>query len=680
MGAKLLIGINDLATTHPELASQFDGPKNAPITPVTITAGTNKLLWWLCQKGHSFQTSGDKRIRGRGCPYCSNKAVLVGYNDLAITNPEVAAQWHPSLNGDLTPKDVVEGSRREVWWQCSKGHAWAATPHTRVSGHGCGVCSNRVLVVGANDLATTNPTLAAQWDHVRNGTLKPTDIVEGSNHPVWWLCELGHSWEVAPVHRLKGNGCPYCGGQRLLAGFNDLATSHPEIAVQWDYERNAPTTPSEVISGKTQKFWWRCSRAHEWQATINSRKMGSDCPVCHNLTLLVGYNDFETTHPEVAASWHPIKNGARTPKEFIAASGERFWWVCDKGHEWQISITARKTGNGCPICDMKRLVVGVNDLATLYPDVAASWNSELNGLLSPEQVLGGGNKKFWWSCPQGHHWKKSVGGRIAGHGCPVCHGTQLLTGFNDLATTHPEIARQWHATKNLPRTPESVNALGRTKVWWVCEQAHEWQAVISSRKQGIGCPVCSNLQFLEGVNDFATLHPELLPEWHPTKNGRLKPNKLNGGGANRQVWWRCVKGHEWRTNASSRISGRGCPSCAVFGYDSTREGILYFIEHSTYKARKIGITNLVNRGDRIADFKELGWTEVKTWVRGGQVIRDAETTTLRWIRKDLGLPQFLGKEEMGPHGGQTETFSNDGPSNLEVIEKVELVLANLHEA
>ena len=146
MGMKAWYGFNDLETVAPELAAQWDSEKNKELTPRQVTAFSNKKAWWRCARNHSFQAAISARSRGTGCPYCANKKVLAGYNDLATRFPELGRQWHPTLNGDLVPERIVYGSCRKVWWQCEDGHVWEASAYKRTKKErptGCPVCAGK---------------------------------------------------------------------------------------------------------------------------------------------------------------------------------------------------------------------------------------------------------------------------------------------------------------------------------------------------------------------------------------------------------------------------------------------------------------------------------------------------------------------------------------------------------
>ena len=146
--------------------------------------------------------------------------------------------------------------------------------------------------------------------------------------------------------------------------------------------------------------------------------------------------------------------------------------------------------------------------------------------------------------------------------CPYCSGRAAWPGETDLASQFPELAGEWHPTKNLPLTPECVLPGSEKKVWWRCSHGHVWRATIHSRTDGCGCPVCANRAVAPGVNDLASQFPRLAEEWHPTKNGTLTPQEVTFG-TKRKVWWQCEKGHEWCVSIQSRtLDGTGCPVCA----------------------------------------------------------------------------------------------------------------------
>lgn len=143
---QVVVNSNCLATVYPELAEQWHPTKNGNLTPNDVTFGSNKKVWWKCDKGddHEWEAIIVSRHKGIGCPICLNKKIVIS-NSLATTNPELAKQWHPTKNGDLSPYDVSLGSHKKVWWKCYKGddHEWQSVIKNRKRGDGCTICSGR---------------------------------------------------------------------------------------------------------------------------------------------------------------------------------------------------------------------------------------------------------------------------------------------------------------------------------------------------------------------------------------------------------------------------------------------------------------------------------------------------------------------------------------------------------
>ena len=283
-----------------ELLEQWNTEQNGDLTPADVTFGSHRKVWWRCAKGHSWQAIIKSRVERNDCPICANKITAAGVNDLGTTHPELAKQWHPTKNGDLTPRMVVAGTNRKVWWICEHAHAWQATIASRVKGCDCPVCAGKVVIAGENDLASRFPHIAVQWDDVQNGELKPDNVTHYSNRRVWWRCERGHTWKTTVASRTSvGSGCPYCSGKKVLTGFNDLATRDPEMAAQWHPTLNGALTPEMVTAGSSKKAWWLCAEGHAWHAMIQSRtKNRYGCPVCAGKVKLARRNRYREMEAE----------------------------------------------------------------------------------------------------------------------------------------------------------------------------------------------------------------------------------------------------------------------------------------------------------------------------------------------------------------------------------------------
>ena len=193
-------------------------------------------------------------------------------------------QWDTEKNAPRKPSDVSAGSQRLAWWICEKGHSWRAQIKSRVSGCGCPVCSDRLVVAGENSLADVAPELVCQWDAEKNAPLTPQQVTAGTMRKVWWRCVLGHSWRAAVIasRAVRGSHCPYCTGNKVLAGFNDLAAKAPDAAAQWHPTLNGSLTPEMVTVSSHRRVWWQCPQSHVWKALVYSRtgEQKCGCPVC----------------------------------------------------------------------------------------------------------------------------------------------------------------------------------------------------------------------------------------------------------------------------------------------------------------------------------------------------------------------------------------------------------------
>ena len=137
---------------------------------------------------------------------------------------------------------------------------------------------SRGLIKGKNDLATLYPEIVKEWDLQKKQGYSPDMVTAGSSETVWWKCSLGHTWQAHVSSRTRGNGCPYCSNKRILAGYNDLLTTPPAIAAEWDYSKNGTISPKEVSYGSAKKYWWICSNGHSYESPFEGRIRGRGCP------------------------------------------------------------------------------------------------------------------------------------------------------------------------------------------------------------------------------------------------------------------------------------------------------------------------------------------------------------------------------------------------------------------
>jgi len=223
-----------------------------------------------------------------------------------------------------------------------------------------------------------------------------------------------------------------------------------------------------------------------WYVTINNRNTGYKCPYCAN-RIACKDNCLQTKNPKLAREWHPTKNGTLTPKNVVAGSHLKVWWLCKNGHEWRAVISSRMKGHGCLYC-LKRKALPEYNLKVINPKLAREWHPTKNGSLTPKDITPGSNRKVWWKCAEGHEWKATINSRNLGNKCPYC-SNKLVCKDNCLQTVNPKIAKQWHPTKNGVLTPRDITPGSDKKVWWRCSEGHEWKTFVYKRKDR-GCRQC----------------------------------------------------------------------------------------------------------------------------------------------------------------------------------------------
>ncbi|MDE0975523.1 MAG: zinc-ribbon domain-containing protein [Candidatus Nanopelagicales bacterium] len=393
-----------LSETHPEIAAE------AMFDPTTVTSGSHSKLRWKCTAhGHQWEAAVKDRTRGTGCPVCAGRKVLIGFNDLQTTRPDLTRE------ADFDPTTITAHSGKKMPWKCAaKGHEWNAVVANRTSTNpsGCPFCSNQKVLIGFNDLQTTRPEIA------REANFDPTTITAGSNKKVPWKCAArGHEWEATVEHRTSRNqGCPVCSNNQVLAGFNDLQTTHPDLAKEAEFDATT------IMAGSHSKLPWKCTaHGHQWEATVKGRTGpgASGCPVCAGKKVLAGFNDLQSKYPEVAAE------AMIDPTTVLAHSQKKMPWKCTAhGHEWEIAVANRTSTNatGCPFCSNRKVLAGFNDLQTIFPDIAQE------AMFDPSTIMAGSHKKLPWKCNvNGHEWKATALNRtFSKSGCPAC----AETGFN----------------------------------------------------------------------------------------------------------------------------------------------------------------------------------------------------------------------------------------------------------
>lgn len=274
---KTLKPIKKSVADYSHLLNEWNFSKNKK-PPTAYSFGTRKKVWWICENRHEWEAIvANRTILNRGCPYCSNLMVCDD-NRLSLSHPHLINQWHPTKNGSHTPCNFANGSSKIVWWVCNKNHEWKAKISDRTNKNtGCPYCCGN-KVCDDNSLETLFPNIAKDW-HPNKNKFQPNEVTSKSNKKVWWLGSCGHEWEALINSRTRGNGCPYCSGNKVCID-NSLATTHPYVVEFWNPVRNKKHTPFSLSKGSNYRIWWICDKNHEWESPVHYLTSGRGCPIC----------------------------------------------------------------------------------------------------------------------------------------------------------------------------------------------------------------------------------------------------------------------------------------------------------------------------------------------------------------------------------------------------------------
>mmetsp|Transcript_1971 Transcript_1971/g.3013 ORF Transcript_1971/g.3013 Transcript_1971/m.3013 type:complete len:491 (-) Transcript_1971:264-1736(-) len=410
-------------------------PKNRPRSPTKQKTAVNNQF-----SAQPVSLSVDSKSRRPFLPF-------------KISHPHIFDEWHPTRNID-TSSNVSYTSLKRVWWQCPEdtSHEWLATIFWRSrGGGGCPVCRK------------SRKAVAMMKEKEREK--------DNQNH---------------------SSGIPM---MKVVSKGVTLAKGRPDLATQFHPSLNGDLSPDNICIGSGKKVWWTCSLypSHIWQASVLSRaKHKSNCPWCSNMTGFVSTErSLAALHPEIARELHPEKNGPIPATQLAPFSTYRFWWKCTTypQHEWQATVRSRvQNQTSCPMCSVPKYAPG-----TLLVDIRPDLAKEFDDPRTDVKILTYGSMRIvWWKCaPHGHRWQARVWSRIRGTGCPYCAHRKAYAGYS-LLSEFPDVAREWHPTKNIDLKPSEVLPSSSQPAWFLCPICNgSWQTRIRVRTRGSKCPVCT---------------------------------------------------------------------------------------------------------------------------------------------------------------------------------------------
>lgn len=267
----------------------------------------------------------------------------------------------------------------------------------------------------------------------------------------------------------------------------------PELAKEWDYEKNINLVLENFTPKSNVKVWWKClKKKHFWRASIVQRSTyNSKCPFCGNKHSKE--NNLLVQNPDIAKYWHPTLNGSLTPADVTSFSGKKVWWICENNHTSKSSVNNKVRRKKCNEC-LGRVVNKLTSLKDKFPQLIKEWDFDKNKDLDPLKIHFGSEKYAWWLCNRKHSFYSRISHRTKSKTrCPYCMG-QKVTFNTSLEYFFPKVAKEWDYEKNSPLLPSEVTAGTSKKYWWRCIKGHYWKASTHDRtkSRGVGtkCPFC----------------------------------------------------------------------------------------------------------------------------------------------------------------------------------------------
>lgn len=408
-------GINDLASQRPDLLLEWDYENNVGLSPYEITIGHSRpAVKWICSKcNHRWAATVANRVgHNSGCPECSKEVIAAKARErrfdsaksLCSLYPDIAKEWHPTLNGELSVEKAMSGSNDVVWWKCSVcDYSYQAMiiNRTGYKHSGCPQC-NRYMHTSFPEQAFFY-YIKNYFNDAQNGY---TDFFDNNMELDIYIPTLrigveydgGHWHHEANKHRnrkkydlCKENGIKLVrikenykhGDYDLLdADINIIRTNKTDDGLKECILKLL----NELLPNKEHDVDIMRDRGNIRANYITTFK---------EYSLLARF-------PKIAQEWHPTLNGTLKADMVFPSMHEKVWWLCSKCGQPYLASPAHKTRKehfrGCPICAGKQIVAGINDLASKRPDLAIDWHPTLNGELKPTDIAPNYSKKVWWKC------------------------------------------------------------------------------------------------------------------------------------------------------------------------------------------------------------------------------------------------------------------------------------------
>ena len=550
-------------SSYPNLVKEWHPKKNGDLSPKSISYGSKKKIWWVCNKGHEWEASVQSRsTRNTNCPYCSGNKVSKE-NSFSNNFPNLLKYW--SLKNILKPNEVTYKSNKKVLWNCDKGHEWEAVISSLANGTGCPYCANK-KIDSKNNFASKFPEKVKFWDYTKNKE-DPKKLAPGSSKKKYWfICENNHSFDITLNNLTSLNRwCPFCAGKKVTKDDNLLIHS-PKICEEWNYKKNKEN-PENYKAKSNKKVWCICNKGHEWEAVISSRANGSSCPFCSNRKVFL-QNSLSYLYPDLAKEYDYKKNIVKDASLILAGTRESVWWKCIRGHSWKTSVANRTIGKtNCPKCSKQTSLPEIrvfSEIKHLFNDTKHREkiaSKEADILIPSFKLVIEYDGYYYHKNKLSEDRKKTddflkLGYQVVRLRCSpleIWNSNQIQVPENGVITKE--------IINSLLKLISNLVTIDTSLIKNYLVKEH-FQNDKDYKK------IISYLPAPEPEKSLKFNFPEISNEWDYEKNYPLLPSMFSPR-SGLSVWWKCINGHSWKTTLDKRVSGRNCPVCShkVAGHD-----------------------------------------------------------------------------------------------------------------
>ncbi len=396
----LVPGVNSLADTNPLLSKEWS-PRNER-SSYEYFKKSYDYVFWKCPTctGEYKARIIDREYGDDSCPYCANRRVLAGYNTLEVTQPYLIKEW--SVNNERPITDFFETSSYMALWTClsCNGEFSARIRDRKPGDDACPYCTNQKILAGYNTVDVTKEELISEWSDKNERNMN--EFFETSYYRAIWNCTKCSGEFRARIRDRQGIGddmCPYCTSKKVLAGYNTVDITKPELVAEWSEQNERPM--SDFLESSSYLALWDCLTCKgTYKEQIRNREPNDDsCPYCTNRKVLAGYNTLDVTKPTLATQWS--QQNERPITDFFETSCYIALWDCPscKGTFPERIYNRDENDDVCPYCNGRRVLPGFNSFNVNHPDLMKDWDHINNYLLcNPNEIGDNYNQKVWWFC------------------------------------------------------------------------------------------------------------------------------------------------------------------------------------------------------------------------------------------------------------------------------------------